>query len=309
MALARTPKVSVCVVTYNQLKYIRQCLQSIVDQETDFDFEVIVADDCSTDGTREIVLEFAELYPDVVKPVFHEKNIGPYKNFIFVHTRATGEYIAHVDGDDYCLPGKLQAQADYLNQHEDCNIVWHRMNILYQDEMKMYEDNFSFIGLTRNKFFVDDIICNITIGLHSSKMYRSSNLFIPPQNVSMPPLDFTANVYQLSTPEKYACFLNEFPYGVYRSSLGISNQNARIRTYIYEWLHYFYRTGIADRGIINAKIAWMLMSDIRHLQRSMFYGFYTFLATLISARLDKIRWVRSKIYPGSLKYKIVSEEV
>ena len=59
----RPPKVSVCVVTYNQEKYIRQCLQSIVDQETDFDFEVIVADDCSTDRTSCIVQEFADKYP------------------------------------------------------------------------------------------------------------------------------------------------------------------------------------------------------------------------------------------------------
>ena len=58
----KTPKVSVCVITFNHEKYIRQCLQSIVDQETNFDFEVIVGDDCSKDGTREVVQEFAGKY-------------------------------------------------------------------------------------------------------------------------------------------------------------------------------------------------------------------------------------------------------
>lgn len=72
----KVPKLSVCVITYNQKEYIRQCLQSIVDQETDFDFEVIVGDDCSTDGTRAIVQEFARRYPKVVKPIFSEEYWG-----------------------------------------------------------------------------------------------------------------------------------------------------------------------------------------------------------------------------------------
>jgi cellulose synthase/poly-beta-1,6-N-acetylglucosamine synthase-like glycosyltransferase len=72
----QAPKVSVCVVTYNQEKYIGQCLQSVVDQETDFDFEVLVADDCSTDGTRLILHEFANKYPGIVKPILSEVNVG-----------------------------------------------------------------------------------------------------------------------------------------------------------------------------------------------------------------------------------------
>lgn len=73
------PKVSVCVVTYNQEKYIHECLQSLVDQETDFEFEVIVGDDGSTDGTRAVVVDFARKYPKIVKPLLHEKNNGPTK--------------------------------------------------------------------------------------------------------------------------------------------------------------------------------------------------------------------------------------
>jgi len=111
----KTPKVSVCVITYNQEKYIRQCLQSIVDQETDFDFEVIVGEDCSTDGTRAIVQEFSEKFPNIVKPIYQKKNIdGGGYNFLTVHRAARGEYVAHIDGDDFALPGKLQAQANIL---------------------------------------------------------------------------------------------------------------------------------------------------------------------------------------------------
>ena len=117
-------KVSVCVVTYNQERYIAECLQSLVDQETNFNFEVIVSDDCSTDRTPEIIKDFQRRYPNIIKPILHKKNMGAYKNFIFVHKQAKGKYVAHMDGDDYALPGKLQIQADYLDHNAECNIVW-----------------------------------------------------------------------------------------------------------------------------------------------------------------------------------------
>lgn len=81
------PKVSVCVVTYNQEKYIRQCLQSIVDQETNFLFEIIVADDCSTDGTAAIIRDFYHKYPSIIKSFFHYRNIGPAKNIFFTYKK------------------------------------------------------------------------------------------------------------------------------------------------------------------------------------------------------------------------------
>lgn len=111
------PKVSVCVVTFNQEKYIRQCLQSIVDQEVSFSFEVIVGDDGSTDGTRSILREFAERYPSIVKPIYNEKNIGPYRNYVSTHSVAKGDYVAHCDGDDFWYPGKLKYQAEYLDNN------------------------------------------------------------------------------------------------------------------------------------------------------------------------------------------------
>lgn len=73
-------KVSVCVMTYNQEKYIGQCLESLVTQETDFDFEIIVGDDFSTDGTRDVIQEYQKKYPDIIKPVFRDKNVGITEN-------------------------------------------------------------------------------------------------------------------------------------------------------------------------------------------------------------------------------------
>lgn len=114
------PKVSVCVVTYNQEKYIEKCLQSIVSQEVDFEFEVIIGDDFSTDGTRAIIDRFQKNHRQKVIPIYNSVNLGPYKNLINTCQKASGNYIAHCDGDDFWLPGKLKAQVFQLDK--DANL-------------------------------------------------------------------------------------------------------------------------------------------------------------------------------------------
>lgn len=166
----KTPKVSVCVITYNHEKYIRQCLQSIVDQKTDFDFEVIVGDDCSTDGTRGIVQEFAEKYPEVVKPIFHDTNIGGTKNIVFVHEQAIGEYIAHMDGDDFMLPGKLMIQAEELDKNPDCAICVHAMK--HFDQQSQHYRKLRPKRIPR-KSDITFLLMNLPFFSHSSKMYRA----------------------------------------------------------------------------------------------------------------------------------------
>jgi glycosyltransferase involved in cell wall biosynthesis len=170
-----TPKVTVCVITYNQEKYIRRCLQSIVDQATEFDLEVIVGEDCSTDGTRAIVQEFAERYPGIVKPIYQEKNIrGGVYNFLTVHRAAQGQYVAHIDGDDYALPGKLQAQVDVLDSKLGCTAVWHRVDY-FDDAGDFSSGNTADLSqFDSGKVNFDEAIRLGFIGVHSSLMYRRS---------------------------------------------------------------------------------------------------------------------------------------
>lgn len=129
----KKPKVSVCLITYNHEKYIRQCMQSLVDQQTSFDYEIIVGDDASTDGSRAIIREFALRYPDLVKVLSHEENVGPSQNYRDVHFQARGEYLAHIDGDDYWMPWKLQLQADFLDAHQECVAVYCNALVLTDD--------------------------------------------------------------------------------------------------------------------------------------------------------------------------------
>jgi glycosyltransferase involved in cell wall biosynthesis len=170
----KKPKVSVCIITFNHVKYIRQCLQSVIDQETDFDFEVIIGDDFSTDGTRAIIREFAEKYPMIVKPIFHEKNVGGNPNYFSVHSSAIGKYVAHIDGDDYALPGKLQKQADKLDREPSLNILWHRMELVNDNGIRIAHPDIKAPYLNVNISRADLMLYG-PFGQHSSTMYRKEN--------------------------------------------------------------------------------------------------------------------------------------
>lgn len=228
-------KVSVCVVTYNQESYIRQCLQSIVDQITDFKFDVIVSDDCSADGTRAIVQEFAVKYPDVVKPIFHEKNIGAYKNFYFVHQQATGLYIAHMDGDDYSLPGKLQAQSDFLDKQADCNIVWTPVVVEMPDGSLKDRNIDAMSNIYSKRFDRGALIQFGAVGANSSKMYRKAvrDFEVPDFEV----MDYFVNVEQVG--DGFACFTGDVPYGVYRLGIGIASSGWKTRKILGRSLVFF----------------------------------------------------------------------
>lgn len=170
---ASPPKVSVCVLSYNHGPYLRDCLQSLVTQETDFPFEVIVSDDCSRDDSRAIVAEFAERWPDIVRAQYHSANIGGNKNYFSAHRAARGEYIAHMDGDDAALPGKLQRQADFLDANPDVNICWHRIEVFNRAGTVVAHPPPSFPWLGRRVDRAELMLLG-PFGPHSATMYRRS---------------------------------------------------------------------------------------------------------------------------------------
>lgn len=168
------PKVSVCVVTYNQEKYIRQCLQSIVDQETDFLFEVIVGDDCSTDGTPIIIREFADRYPQIVKPLFHKQNIGVFQNYRFVHDQAKGDYVCHMDGDDFWLPGKIAYQTQLLDENPKISQCWTCAELVDDNGKKIgiFPSHLAKIFNPKKITTRDIALSYALVGHHSTQMYR-----------------------------------------------------------------------------------------------------------------------------------------
>lgn len=120
--------VTVRCCTFNQARYIRSCLDGFVMQKTNFRFEAIVHDDASTDGNADIIREYAEKYPDIIKPILetenqYSKHDGSLGRIMDSHTH--GKYVAWCEGDDYWIdPQKLQKQVDFLETHPDYSMCW-----------------------------------------------------------------------------------------------------------------------------------------------------------------------------------------
>lgn len=154
-------KVTIRCITYNQKDYIRQCLDGFVMQQTNFRFEAIVHDDASTDGTAEIVREYAEKYPDIIKPILerenqYSKHDGSLGRILNAYTR--GKYVAICEGDDYWTdPHKLQKQADFLDANPQCSLTYHacknvfstpcKVNILYGECVKESYSDIDILSL------------------------------------------------------------------------------------------------------------------------------------------------------------------
>lgn len=138
-------EVSVCCLAYNHEKYIEQTLEGFVNQVTDFRFEIIINDDVSTDGTREIIEKYAGLYPDIIVPVFqtenqYSKRKGAVPHILF--SAARGTYVALCEGDDYwCDEHKLQKQYEIMEQYQECSICVHRTKVVMEDKEMVKKSN------------------------------------------------------------------------------------------------------------------------------------------------------------------------
>lgn len=118
------PVVSVLIITYNQQKFIRQCIDSILAQVTEYSYEIIIGEDCGTDSTRDICIEYQQKHSDSIRLLFQDSNQGLIKNYRDVLSLCRGKYIAQCAGDDYwCDIFKLQKQVDYLKHNSKFGFV------------------------------------------------------------------------------------------------------------------------------------------------------------------------------------------
>lgn len=123
--------VSIRCTVYNHAPYLRRCLDGFVMQKTNFRFEAFVHDDASTDESTSIIQEYAEKYPDIIKPYLEKENIyskndGRFRSITYSPSLLRGKYVAICEGDDYWTdPFKLQKQFDYMEAHTDCTLCFH----------------------------------------------------------------------------------------------------------------------------------------------------------------------------------------
>ena len=145
-----TPKVSVCVPTFNHQAYIAQMLDGALAQQTDFEFEIVVGDDASTDQTPAIVGQYAARFPGKIRAFLHPTNQGPPQpkefagrnNVLQLLKACAGQYVALCEGDDYWTdPLKLQKQADFMDKNPTCAICHHNLRVMYEDGSAAHDFN------------------------------------------------------------------------------------------------------------------------------------------------------------------------
>ena len=127
-------KVTVLLTTYNHEKYIAQALDTVLMQETDFDYEVVVLEDCSTDRTRDILLSYQKQHPGKIRLRLAERNESTNsRSFAEEFQASSSPYIATLDGDDYWTSSKkMQKQVEFLAAHPECTLCFHNALRIYE---------------------------------------------------------------------------------------------------------------------------------------------------------------------------------
>ena len=265
--------VSICVQTYQQVDFIRECIDSILMQQTKFTFEILLGEDDSNDGTREICLEYAKKHQDKIRLFLHsrENNItingkptGRF-NFMYNLSKARGKYIAFCEGDDYWIDKlKLQKQVDFLSSNRDHSMVFSAFNRFYQKKRVFQKVSFEnqrhlFTGNIFNSLIFNNWISTISVMVKKDMLFQFAN-YIEYTNKEFPMADYPAWL-DLSYHTKVG-LINE-PMAVHRilpnssSHSTIANKRVEFGEATYNIQKYFiekYNVSAERENQINLKI-------------------------------------------------------
>ncbi len=280
------PKVSVAIITYNAEKYIRDVLESVVTQECNFDFDIVVGDDASSDATLSILNEYSSKYPKLVKVIAHPQNVGANQNYLDVLSAATGEYIAHLDGDDLMYPEKLQIQADYLDLNPDCSACFHNM--------KVFEDGTNrFIRLynspDRARKATIEYVVKHGAGLnHSSKMFRRST--IEDIELTLPTkIVFDWLMHIIHARHGYLGYIDQVlgAYRISKNSVVFSSMEKIevVRQDFLSTLNLAEKFGVAKSCIIYGKSRVNFERSMRALEQKRYNEFIEYISYSVSDRI------------------------
>jgi glycosyltransferase involved in cell wall biosynthesis len=217
-------KVSVCITTYNHGKYIAQAIDSVLMQRTNFDYEIIIGEDDSTDNTRAIVKEYKNRYPDKIRLFLNDR-----KNVIYINGKptgrmnlannlrhASGEYIALLDGDDYWSdPFKLQKQVDLLDRDPACSMCYHNVMVCYEDEPDRSHPFYDANPKRRNTHPIPQPISTLEDLLAGNYIHTPSVMFRRCSiHRNLPDWFFTLDrgdwpLHILNSHEGHICYINE----------------------------------------------------------------------------------------------------
>lgn len=189
--MSKAPKVSIVTITYNHKDYIRESLDSFIAQKTNFEYEIVIADDCSTDGTQEIIQEYVHKYPKLIRATLRNKNIGAVPNSLDSIRQAKGEYVALCEGDDFFTdPNKLQTQVNMLDSNLGLSLCFHKVRVFFDNGA---QPDSVHPDLTASKKFNLENLLKTNFIQTNSVMYRRRKYDSIPEDIL--PLDWFLHLY------------------------------------------------------------------------------------------------------------------
>ncbi len=217
-------KVSACIITYNQEAYLKQCLDAAVNQKIDFEYEIVIGDDNSTDGTSAICADYAQRFPKLIKYHRRSQNLGMVGNWMQTIKDCSGDFIALCEGDDYWSDTqKLQKQTQFLMQFPEYVLCFHKANVLKSDGTLVAD----FITNPPGKH--ENLLDLATAGnfIHTpTVMFRNVIEHFPPEFSATPIADFF--LYMLLAEKGKIKQLTE-NMAVYRYGVGVHTSKTAIK--------------------------------------------------------------------------------
>ena len=209
-------KVSALMLTFNHGPFIGEAIEGFLMQETDFPCELVIAEDCSTDNTREVIRKYWERYPDRIRVLLNRTNIGGRRGGARAYRLCRGQYVTYLDGDDcWTSPHKLQRQADLLDAHPEYALCFHSVTMVWEDGSR--DDTVFRPREIKDSYTLEDLLQYNFIGA-CSPMYRKGVLGeFPGWHFIMPVGDWSLHV--LHAQHGRIGYIDE-PMGLYRQHGG-----------------------------------------------------------------------------------------
>jgi len=295
--------VSIFVLTYNQENYIAQTIESILKQKTNFSFQLVVGEDCSSDNTRAVCEAFVQSYGHKVKLLpSPEKNMGLIANYMRTIKECDGKYIAICDGDDYWIDDhKLQKQVDFLEENPEYNIIHTNLNLLLPDgsfqEVLHHKKNYKLSSFT-------DLVENNTI-YSVTAMFRNIQKYdeLPSWILKYPYGDLPTYLWTLKNEGEIYCL--EDITAVYRLNIGVAsklvNQKEIVKSILkdaYKDVNFKNKKKIFQRYFYNQNCFEIVKLN---RQKKYFKAFFKLVPIWITSP-TKLKSLR--VYLGSLKKEL-----
>lgn len=214
--------VSIFMLTYNQEDTIAQAIEGVLMQKTDFSIQLVIGEDCSTDNTRNIVLDYFQNYPDKIKLLLNDRNTGLIANYVKTYAQCTGKYVAICDGDDYWIdPLKLQKQVGFLEENHGYSIVYtNNKNLIPSGNILRSDNNDNIITSTFEELVFENYIPSVTV------LFRNKPL-----------------------PERMSKWILQFPYGDWPTYLWVTVGGGKI--YFLDEVTAVYRKNFGTSTILR----------------------------------------------------------